>query len=96
MSEPTLRPTARVVLVDDRTGCCCNVLHTACPFHTWFTPGGGLDHGATLDQAAARELRDEIGSTGRGGVVPLKRGESPTPNAALPASGPRAMPGDGT
>ncbi len=47
-----LSPAGRILL-----------LHVAPSFRSpfWVTPGGGLDDGETLEQAALRELREEVG-----------------------------------
>ncbi|TDC06656.1 NUDIX domain-containing protein [Nonomuraea longispora] len=64
MSEIISHSTARVLLVND-----CDrllvyrglLLQVGDPFYAWFTPGGGVDPGESLQQAAARELREELG-----------------------------------
>ena len=64
MSVPVDRRAARVVLVD-ATG---RVLLQHCQDpagarygHWWNTPGGGLDPGESPQQAAVRELHEEVG-----------------------------------
>ncbi|MFN0094205.1 MAG: NUDIX hydrolase [Dehalococcoidia bacterium] len=60
--DPILRPTARLVVLDERDRVLLFTTdllddETGKPF--WFPPGGGLEPGETHEQAAARELFEE-------------------------------------
>ncbi|GHE39019.1 hypothetical protein GCM10017673_46780 [Streptosporangium violaceochromogenes] len=90
MPEATFRPTARTLLVDNRDRL---LLHRALlvqgrsPSYAWLTPGGALDDGETPSQAAARELREEIGYVAEprafGSPVAISSGYWSTPDGRL-------------
>ncbi len=73
MPEAIFRPSARILLVDDRDRL---LLYRGLGMiknsgHAWFTPGGGIHDGESPNQAAARELREEAGHS----VTPEELGE---------------------
>ena len=59
--QPVIRPTARVILIDASERILL-MQHRGedVPF-LWATPGGGLEPDETPEQAAMRELREEVG-----------------------------------
>ena len=65
-AEPVGRSAARVLLLDDSDRL---LLFAGADPHVpdvrfWFTPGGGVDPGETLEEAARRELLEETGCSG--------------------------------
>ncbi|AXG80378.1 NUDIX hydrolase [Streptomyces paludis] len=74
--ETPLRRAARVVLLDaaDRVLLLKFLVAAGAPErgHGWCTPGGGVEDGETLAEAAARELREETGlSVAPGALGPV-------------------------
>ncbi|MFI1016103.1 NUDIX hydrolase [Streptomyces sp. NPDC020965] len=74
--ESTRRDSARVLLIDELDRLLLLKFHMdpEAPEHGhgWCTPGGGVEEGETLAQAAARELREETGlSVAPGALGPV-------------------------
>ncbi|MFL6160995.1 MAG: NUDIX hydrolase [Jatrophihabitantaceae bacterium] len=63
MTGPRLRTAARIFLLDERDRVL--LLHDRLDLHRedshWITPGGGLEDGETLIEAAVREVYEETG-----------------------------------
>ena len=63
---PRFRPTARLILLDP-AGRILLFSATDPRGQVWFTPGGGVHRGESLDAAAVRELAEETGHVRSGG-----------------------------
>ena len=59
--DSLIRVTLKAVIFDDE-GCILVVKENGRDW--WDTPGGGLEHGETIEQALTRELHEEVGMTG--------------------------------
>jgi ADP-ribose pyrophosphatase YjhB (NUDIX family) len=61
---PRFRPAARLIVLDPADP---NLLFSATDprGQVWFTPGGGVHRGESLEAAAARELAEEPGQRRR-------------------------------
>jgi ADP-ribose pyrophosphatase YjhB (NUDIX family) len=59
------RPTARILVIDEDDRVLLILAadgeYRGSGQAVWLTPGGGLDEGETYEQAAQRELREEVG-----------------------------------
>ena len=57
-----VRPSARVIVVDDEWRVLLiEVVDPSSSRHHWIVPGGGIEAGETIAEAAARELAEESG-----------------------------------
>jgi len=71
MSNPPPGPRVRVAAAVLRADKLLLVQHTKAGASYWMLPGGGLDHGETMHDALARELREETGIHVRPGPLLL-------------------------
>ncbi|MBM3163574.1 MAG: NUDIX domain-containing protein [Chlorobi bacterium] len=90
MSKVTLRVSAicvhddRVLLVEHKSFA---PEDPALPDRYWILPGGGVEHGETLDEALAREMKEETGFDCRvGPLLFIKELLYPFPGSGEPGS----------
>lgn len=60
-ATPIFRPTARILLADGDGRVLLFSAQEPGGARWWFTPGGGVHRGETLEAAAVRELKEETG-----------------------------------
>ncbi len=61
MTEPVLRPAARIVVLAEGCTLLQRFINPEGPWEGWITPGGGIEPGETPLEAAIRELVEEVG-----------------------------------
>ncbi len=61
MSDPIVRPAARLVILDARRRILLQRIRHPHGHHFWITPGGGIDDGEAPEDAALREATEELG-----------------------------------
>jgi ADP-ribose pyrophosphatase YjhB (NUDIX family) len=75
VSAPTYRRAARILVTDQSKRVLLFLTEPGPGRLVWITPGGGLEDGESWDDAAARELREEVGLEAEdlGGAVWMRR-----------------------
>ena len=76
--EPVERRTARVIVIDPEDRVLLLYFSGRPAGAAWITPGGGIEAGETPEQAAVRELAEEVGLEGATLGQMVWRGEHPS------------------